>query len=194
MFFWRIFLLYCVTKKLWYSWIEESCVVSSDSTKWGLIESAVVRRLKLSTWCIDYVRNMEIILSVEFINVFFFSGMFARLHCSHWTHLCSSFLCILTVILPFVLHGYETRSLALRRRTWPESFRKRGAEENIWTSEGGEIFVHMPLRPPLIPHGLSWDWRCVGFEVDRIAMLRVFLRVLGFYPVIIIQPVPRSCI
>jgi hypothetical protein len=52
----------------------------------------------------------------------------------------------------------------------------------------------MPLRPPLIPHGLSWDWRCVGFEVDRIAMLRVFLRVLGFYPVIIIQPVPRSCI
>ena len=32
----------------------------------------------------------------------------------------------------------------------------------------------------------------VGFVVDRIAMLRVFLRILGVYPVIIVQPVPST--
>jgi len=78
---------------------------------------------------------MEIILSVEFIYLFIylfiFPGMFVRLHCLCWTHLRPSFLCILTVILPFVLHGYETWSLSPRGRTWAKSFRKRGTEESI---------------------------------------------------------------
>jgi hypothetical protein len=55
----------------------------------------------------------------------------------------------------------------------------------------GKICPHATLattNPTWTVLGLN----CVGFEVDKFAMLRVFLRLFGFCSVNIIQPVPHS--
>lgn len=184
--FWRIFLLYTVTRKLWYSWVEGSCMSYSHCFH-EVGTHRVCRVTKTNTANFMYrLCPKHGNYFVCRISDFFFPGMFARLQCLYWTRLRSSFLCILTVILPVVLHGYEAWSFALREEQGLRVFDSGVLRKNLDLIGSGKICPYATLatsNPTLTG---------VGFVVDRIAMLHVFLRILGVYPVIIIQPVPST--